>query len=76
MNLTVPIDLSGIRWIFIYLLFMGGSLTCIITRPYFCGCVCDMLKPMVTWVQLVYHFFKTKEYSVEFIQCFSHFLVF
>jgi hypothetical protein len=32
---------------------------------------------MVTWVQLVYHIFlKTKEYSVEFIQCFSFFLVF
>jgi hypothetical protein len=61
-NLIVPMDLSGIPRIFIYLLFMRGSLTCYITRPHFCGCVCDMLKPMVTWVQLVYHiFFKTKK---------------
>ena len=47
------------------------------TFTFFRGCVCDMLKPMVTWVQLVYHIFlKTKEYSVEFIQCFSPFIVF
>ena len=34
-NLTVPMDLSGIPWIFIYLLFMRGSLTSYITRPHF-----------------------------------------
>ena len=76
-NLTVPMDLFGIPWIFIYLLLLRGSLTCYITRSHFCGCVYNMLKPMVTWEQLIYHiFFKTKEYSVEFIQCFSFFLVF
>ena len=46
------------------------------TFTFFWGCVCDMLKTMVTLVQLVYHIFLQKKYSVEFIQCFNFFLVF
>ena len=34
-NLTVSMDLLGISWIFIYLLFMRGSLIYCITRPHF-----------------------------------------
>ena len=34
-NLTVPMNLFGIPWIFIYLLFLRGSLTCYKTRPHF-----------------------------------------
>ena len=46
------------------------------TFTFFWGCVCDMLKTMVTLVQLVYHIFLQKKYSVEFIQCFNFFLYF
>ena len=32
----------------------------------FCGCVCDISRPMVIWVHLVYHiFFKTKVISTH-----------
>jgi hypothetical protein len=76
-NLTVPMDLSGIPWIFIYLLFMRGSLTYYITRPHFFGLRLWHVKAHgdLGATSLLFSF-KTKEYSVEFIQCFNFFLVF
>ena len=52
--LTTPMNLSGIPWLFIYLLLLRGSLIYCTTYSHFCGCVCNISKPMVTWVHLVY----------------------
>ena len=71
-------ELSAISYIFIYLLFLRGSLSCYITRPYFLWLRLLHVKAHgdMSVTSLSYLFFKTNEYNVEFIQYFSLFLVF
>ena len=50
-------DLIGIPWIFISMLFLRGSLIYCKHVHIFCGSVYDKLRPIVTLVYLVHHIF-------------------
>ena len=60
-NLTTPMDLSGIPWIFIYLLFLRGTLPCYITRPHFLWLRLSHVK---AHVQLVYYIYNFKQKNI------------